>query len=85
MILTEKYCALYRMDRPLRRSAPPYLLNKFDNISTYFNYGEINSDGFFYVVNKDTIYVINPYLPATSVLYTQEKVAGLQMIDAVEL
>ncbi len=50
-------------------------------------YDEINSDGLFYLVEKEDtmLLVVHPNMPSTSVIYTEFYVGKILMIDAVKL
>ena len=78
---------MYRLTTPLNRAEQPFLLNKFQGDFTLNEYSEINSDGFFYLVEnkQSTVLVVHPNMPSTSVLYTEVNFGKVVMMDAVRL
>lgn len=79
--------SMYRLTNPLRRMNPPFLLQKYDSDFNINKYDEINSDGLFYLVEKEDnmLLVVHPDMPSTSVIYTEFYIGNIKSIDAVKL
>jgi quinolinate synthase len=78
---------MYRLTTPLRRRSQPFLLQKYNSDFNLNEYDEINSDGLFYLVEKEDtmLLVVHPDMPSTSVIYTEFYIKNIKMIDAVKV
>lgn len=87
VIITPQATSIYRLTRPLSRSEPPYLKNKLNGDYSLNEYSEINSEGFFYLVehNQERILVVHADMPSTSIIYTEVSFDKVLMMDAVRL
>lgn len=87
LLITHADMSLYRLTRPLRRSNAPFLLQKYTSDFNINEYDEINSDGLFYLVEKEDnmLLVVHPNMPSTSVIYSELYIGSIKSIDAAKL
>ena len=87
LIITGYNFELYRLVTPLRRIDPPFLLQKYDGNFTLDEYGEMDADGFFYLVEsgRKNILVLHPNMPATSIFYTELPFEHVNNLDSTRV
>lgn len=87
LIVTEYNFEMYRLVTPLRRVDPPFLLQKNDGNFTLSEYGEMDADGFFYLVEneKKNVLVLHPNMPSTSIFYTELAFSHVSNLDATRI
>jgi hypothetical protein len=86
LIITEVDIQLFRIQVPLRRNSNPILLQAITHTYKLGQYSELVSDQLFYVTNDDTIQVIHPDRPSTTIFFDEVKAnSKIRMLDAVKL
>lgn len=85
--MTEYNFEMYRLVTPLRRVDQPFLLQKYDGNFTLSQYGEMDADGFFYLVEneKKNVLVLHPNMPSTSIFYTELAFSHVSNLDATRI